>query len=120
MPMDPQERAEAMKKFQTGSIPADSIIAKQFAKEIPQVVKVVRRQLERLDRIFQRLSPASASAKQTALFDAISAETDGSLILHDVAQLLDGCLAMANTHRQPGDAVLTLPFTDADVDAYEA
>lgn len=119
MPMDPQQRAEAMKRLHTGVAPSDSIISKGIAKEIPNLIRAVRRNLERIDRQFQRLSGATPALKQTAMFDAISAETDGSLILHDIAQLLDGCLSIANTHRQPGEAVISTPFTDADVDAYE-
>ena len=120
MPMDPQQRAEAMKKLQTGSTPSDTVKAQGVAKQIPRLIRGIRRSLKDIDRQFQNLSGETQADKQTAMFDAISAEEDGSLILHDIAQLLDGCISVANTHRQPNDPVLTIPFTDADVDTYEA
>ena len=120
MPMDQQARAQHMQKLNTGTPPTNAMKAKQFAKEIPRIAKQLRRQLERLDRRFQTIDGVDQAAKQTAFFDVISAETDGSLILHDIAQLLDAVGALANNHRQPNQDVLVCPFTDADVDAYEA
>ena len=120
MPMNSQARAQHMKKLNTGAPPSNVIQAKQFAKSIPRIARDLRSALVRLDRRFQAIDGVDQAAKQTAFFDAISAETDGGLILHDIAQLMDSICLLANDHRQPNEGALTCPFTDADVDAYEA
>ena len=120
MPMNKQERANAISKLCEASTPADTVLAKQVARTMPDFVKSLRQNIIRLNRRFNQLSGVGAAAKQTQLFATIVAETDGSLMLHDIAQLLDACLPVANDWRQPTDDVLTIPFTDADVDAYEA
>jgi hypothetical protein len=120
MPMNPQERSQHLKGLQTGATPDNVIVAKQLAKQIPDLVKIIRNCLKQINRQFDRLTGANPAAKQTALFDAISAETDGSLLLHDIAQILDGCATTVNTYRQPGEDEIVLSFTEADVDTYEA
>lgn len=117
MPMDQQQRAEHVKKFEA-FLETDVAKSKRVAKILFQGVRKIRRDLERVDAIFQTLTGADQAAKQTTLFDVISAETDGDLILHDLGQYFDSAKALANDHRQPGDAVLSTPFTDADVSAY--
>jgi hypothetical protein len=118
--MDKQARAQHVRKLNTSPAAVDALTAKQFAKEIPRIVTQLRNNLKRLDRRFQTIPGANLAAKQTVLFDAISAETDGSLILHDLAEFLDLLGAAANDNRQTGEPILIMPFTDADVDAYEA
>jgi len=120
MPMNQQARAQHVRKLPNDQTRPTSGRAKQFAKEMPRAIRSLRNHLQRLDRRFQQIDGVDAAAKQTALFDTISAETDGSLILHDLAQFLDAATALANDNRQPNDSILAQPFTDADVDAYEA
>jgi len=82
------------------------------------MVRNIRKALKRFSNRFNQVSGADLAAKQTTFFDCISAETDGDLILHDFGTMLDAMLVIANDNRQPGEDVLTIPFTDADVTAY--
>ena len=117
MPMDQQQRAEAVKKF-AAHTETDAGKSKRIAKILLFGIRRLRNDIVRADALFQTLTGADNAAKQTTLFDIISAETDGGLILHDLGQFLDSSKTLANNHREPGDSVLSTPFTDADVTAY--
>ena len=118
MPMNNAQRAEHVRNFRGGATPTNTEAARSISKSFTRMARQVRSGLKTFNNRFQNLPGANAAAKRTAFFDAISAETDGGLILHDFGTLLDCLLDVANDYRQPEDDALVNPFTDADVTAY--
>jgi len=118
--MGKPERAAKIKQLETSPTVSDGVKANRLAKLLPRMVKPLRRQVQQANKVFATITGADTAAKQTATFDAISAEDDGENILHDLGQFFDAALAIANDYRQPNEDALTAPFTDADVDAYFA
>lgn len=118
--MDPQERARHLRRLPTTRPADNAVCVRQLAKESTKLIKRIRRSLERVEKMFQRIEGATIADKQTAIFDTMTAETDGSLLLHDLAIIFDCLGPVANDNRQPDEDILIMPFTEADVDAYEA
>ena len=120
MPMNKQERHQAMRQFDSTVALTDVIKSKRALHSLGNLSNRVRREVKQFNRAFNQLSPATQLDKRTAFFNAISAETDGTLILHDLGELFDSCVAMINDFRDPDHPVMTQAFTDANVTYYEA
>lgn len=118
--MGKPERAAKIKQLETSPTLSDSVKANRLAKLLPRMVKPMRRQIAQANKVFANITGEDTAAKQTAVFDAISGNSDGDLILHDLGQFFDTAITLANDYRQPDEDALTAPFTDADVDAYFA
>lgn len=120
MPMNKQERHRQMKAFDTAVAPSDAILSKQALNNISSMPKRIRQEVMKFKRMLSRLSPVTDLDKRTAFFNAISAETDGMLMLHDLGELFDSSIALVNDYRDPEIDTVVGPFTDANVTYYEA
>lgn len=118
MPMNKQERHRAMRSLDASMTPSDAIISKRALNNIGNISERLRREVTQFSRVFSKLSPATELDKRTAFFDAISAETDGLLMLHDLGELFDATISVINDFRAPGAGIMTAPFTDANVTYY--
>lgn len=118
MPMNKNQRAKHVEAFKTVAATPDAVQARRLAKMARRTVKMAARQLDLFDNAFQGLSGDTRAKKQITFFDAIAAEKDGSLILHDLGELLDNLTVIINDNKEDGIDDVVPSFTDADVTAY--
>ena len=115
-----EDRLEAARKKQVDRVPPDNRSKTiQSFKFVDRLVVRVKRQLESFMDQFDRLSGDTVEEKRTAYFQHTVSEMSIEF-LHDLAQLMDAQFSFVNSYRRPGVVELVQPFSDANVDYFEA